>query len=194
MAPCGLRSIKPAKAVLQIVFAILLAGCSVQLTAPYDPDIDRGAGALQLDFFKFVANMQTTAGTPKGYYSEHEANYNDFEARLAVMRLRSEAIGGVPCARALGAAEKVGEAETANMDQQLKASLASRAAGGASCITILITMAQEQMASLGAFTNWPAILPSRRKNVRSYSPRRRSSRSSTRVKAGLRPSVQYRSC
>jgi hypothetical protein len=148
MASCHRRSIGGIKVASHLIFAILLAGCSVQLTAPYDADIDREAGRLQLDFFKFVANMQTIAGTTKGYYSKHEADYSDFEARLAVIRLRSDAVGGVPCARALGPAEQVGEAEITNMDQQLKASLSSRATGGASCITILARMAEEQMDSL----------------------------------------------
>mgnify|MGYP001093747581 CR=1 FL=1 len=88
-----------------IAATTLVAGCTVQLTAPYSSDIDDQASALQSDFLRFAAGMQMVAGTPKGYYDEHASQYADFEARLAVIRMRSESLsGGVPCGRALDAA------------------------------------------------------------------------------------------
>ena len=69
-----------------LIIAITLSGC-VQLAAPYSEDIDKKASSLQEDFFKFVANMQSQAGKPEGYYLKQSTNYDNFDVQLAVIRL-----------------------------------------------------------------------------------------------------------
>ena len=91
-----------------LTIAITLSGC-VQLAAPYSEDIDKKASSLQEDFFKFVANMQSQAGKPEGYYVKQSTNYDNFDVQLAVIRLRSDALGGVACGKALGATSKAAQ-------------------------------------------------------------------------------------
>jgi hypothetical protein len=132
-----------------IVATALVAGCTVQLTAPYSSDIDTQASALQSDFFRFVAEMQMVAGTPNGYYDEHAFQYADFEARLAVIRMRSESLsGGVPCGRALEAAKKAQIPLRDQIAQSISAASAQGEADNASCITILVRLAQNNMERL----------------------------------------------
>ena len=132
-----------------IAATALVAGCTVQLTAPYSSDIDTQASALQSDFFRFVAEMQMVAGTPKGYYDEHALQYADFEARLAVIRMRSESLsGGVPCGRALEAAKKARIPLGDQIAQSISAASGQGEADNANCITILVRLAQNNMERL----------------------------------------------
>ena len=132
-----------------IAATALVAGCTVQLTAPYNSDIDTQASALQSDFLRFAAGMQMVAGTPKGYYDEHAFQYADFEARLAVIRMRSESLsGGVPCGRALEAAKKAQIPLGDQIAQSISAASAQGEADNASCITILVRLAQNNMERL----------------------------------------------
>jgi len=132
-----------------IAATTLVAGCTVQLTAPYSSDIDDQASALQSDFLRFAAGMQMVAGTPKGYYDEHASQYADFEARLAVIRMRSESLsGGVPCGRALDAAKKVPLPLGDQAAPSIAAASPQGEADSASCITILVRLAQNNMERL----------------------------------------------
>jgi hypothetical protein len=129
--------------------AVLVAGCTVQLTAPYNTDIDAEASALQSDFLKFAATMQMFAGTPKGYYDQHSSQYGDFEARLTVIKMRSESLsGGVPCGRALETAKKARIPIAGEIEQSTTASLSTSEKSDASCITILAGLAQRNMERL----------------------------------------------
>jgi hypothetical protein len=128
---------------------LIASACSVQLTAPYSEDIDKDAITLQSDFLRFAANMQMQADTEDGYYSKHQKDYADFEARLATMRMRSESLpSGVPCGRAVDAGGKVERTLSGPMQSQLSDRLAQPGWGNASCITILVSLAGEQMERL----------------------------------------------
>jgi hypothetical protein len=132
---------------MTVVGGLVVVGCSVQLTAPYSSDIELEAGDLQSDFLKFAAGMQMVAGTPRGFYDEHSAQYGDFEARLTVLRMRSESLpGGLPCGRTLNAAKKA----AVPMADQIQTAIAGATtdSDNASCITILIKLAQANMELL----------------------------------------------
>lgn len=131
-----------------LVLASALGGCSVQLTAPYNADIEAEAAALQKDFFLFVANMQVEASTPAGYYANRVGDYSDFAARLAVIRFRAENDpGGVPCGKAVEAAERAGAAVMQRMDAMVRGMLQG-ARGTETCVTIVARLAEEQMETL----------------------------------------------
>ncbi|MGL4963598.1 MAG: hypothetical protein ACRC67_20385 [Inquilinus sp.] len=132
-----------------IAATALVAGCTVQLTAPYNSDIDTQASALQSDFLRFAAEMQMVAGTPKGYYDEHASQYADFEARLMVIRMRSESLGGgVSCGRALEVAKKVPLPLGDQAAPSIAAASPQGEADNANCITILVQLAQNNMERL----------------------------------------------
>ena len=134
-----------------LLFAIGLtvSACAVQLTAPYSEDIDKDATALQGEFIKFAAIMQMQAGKPEAYYTNHEKQYADFEARLATMKVRSEALpAGVPCGRVLGAGKKTERVLSGPLQGQVSDRMAQQGWGDASCITILVGIAGEQMERL----------------------------------------------
>ncbi len=132
-----------------ILAGLLVTGCTVQLTAPYSNDIEIEASALQSDFLKFAAGMQLVAGTPKGYYDQHSTQYSDFEARLAIIRMRSESLnGGVPCSQALDAAKKVRVPIAGKIEQSVTAALSQPEESNASCITILAGLAEKNMERL----------------------------------------------
>jgi len=127
----------------------MTAGCTVQLTAPYSSDIDTAASSLQSDFLKFAANMQMIAGTPKGYYEQQSSQYSDFEARLAVIKMRSESLsGGVACGQALEAAKKAKIPMAGQIEDSVSTALSEPATSNASCITILAGLAQNNMERL----------------------------------------------
>jgi len=135
--------------ILSILTGVLTIGCTVQLTAPYSSDIDAAASSLQSDFLKFAANMQMIAGTPKGYYQEQRSQYSDFEARLAVIQMRSESLsGGVPCGRALEAAKKANIPIAGKIEESVTTALSQPTTSNASCITILADLAQKNMERL----------------------------------------------
>jgi hypothetical protein len=132
-----------------IGIGLVISACTVQLTAPYSEDIDKDATALQNDFLKFAANMQMQAGKPDGYYSNHQNGYADFEARLATMKMRSESLPtGVPCGRALDAGKKTERTISGPMQSQVSDRMGQPGWGNASCITILVSIAGEQMERL----------------------------------------------
>jgi hypothetical protein len=128
--------------------SLALSGCSVQFTPPYDEVIEKETDSLKTDFLRFVAERQRTAGTPKGYYVDHQAAYDDFAARLAAMELRSEdQPGGVSCARAAELAKNVTNGITSfNLGNAVPQSAASNIAGNVSCATAEIRNAQDQIA------------------------------------------------
>jgi hypothetical protein len=125
---------------------LALADCSVQLTPPYDEVIEKQADSLKADFLRFVAERQRTAGTPKGYYLDHQAAYDNFAASLAAMDLRSEdQPGGVSCARALELAKRMNPGITSfNLGNSVHQSAAPDIAG-ISCVTAGIRNAQDQI-------------------------------------------------
>ena len=134
-----------------LLFAVGLSvsACAVQLTAPYSEDIDKDATALQADFIKFAAIMQMQAGKPEAYYSNHQKDYADFEARLATIKVRSESLpAGVPCGRVLGTGKKTERALSGPLQAQLSDRMSQQGWGDASCITILVSIAGEQMERL----------------------------------------------
>ncbi|MBV9202989.1 MAG: hypothetical protein JOY83_25260 [Alphaproteobacteria bacterium] len=121
----------------------------MQLTAPYSSDIDTLASSLQSDFLKFAANMQMIAGTPKGYYEQQSSQYSDFEARLAVIQMRSESLsGGVACGQALEAAKKAKIPVAGQIEELVTTALSQPDTSSASCITILAELAQRNMERL----------------------------------------------
>lgn len=135
--------------ILSILTGFLAIGCTVQLTAPYSSDIDTAASSLQSDFLKFAANMQMVAGTPKGYYDQQSSQYSDFEARLALIKMRSETLsGGVPCGRALEAAKKVKIPVAGQIEESVSTALSEAGTNNDSCITILATLAERNMERL----------------------------------------------
>jgi hypothetical protein len=135
--------------ILAILSSLLIISCTVQLTAPYDSDIDTAASSLQSDFLKFAANMQMVAGTPKGYYEQQSAQYSDFEARLAVIGMRSESLsGGVACGQALEAAKKAKIPVAGQIEESVSTTLSQAGTSNASCITILVGLAEKNMERL----------------------------------------------
>lgn len=135
--------------IASVFAAVVLSACTVQLTAPYSEDIAKESAALQADFLRFVAEMQMVAGTEKAYYSANQGRYSDFEARLAVITLRSESLpGGVPCGRALEAAKPVERTLNGPMKGEVSSRLSQPGWGNASCITILAAIAGDQMERL----------------------------------------------
>ncbi|MGE0226158.1 MAG: hypothetical protein AB7S57_23020 [Acetobacteraceae bacterium] len=135
----------------RLVIGICLgaAACTVQLTAPYSEEIDKDATALQSDFLKFAANMQMQAGKPEAYYTNHQQTYADFEARLAVMRMRSESLSsGVPCRRALDTRNSAERSLIGPMQSQVSEKIGEPGWGDSSCVTILVMIAGDQMERL----------------------------------------------
>lgn len=95
--------------------------------------------------------MQAAAGTPKGTYSERAGDYDDFDARLAVIRFRSEALDtGVPCGKAVGAASSGAAPAFPNaaLAQAVGTQAGQPGFGNASCITVLAILGQQQMQDL----------------------------------------------
>jgi hypothetical protein len=129
------------------VASLALASCSVQLTPPYDEVIEKQADSLKTDFLRFVAERQRTAGTPKGYYVDSQAAYDDFIARLAAMELRSEdQPGGISCARAVELTKSVtGGIISFNLGNAAQQSAVSDSASNVSCATAAIRNAQDQI-------------------------------------------------
>lgn len=126
---------------------LALANCSVQLTPPYDEMIEKQTDSLKADFLRFVAERQRTAGTPKGYYLDHQAAYDNFAASLAAMELRSEdQPGGVSCARAVELAKRMTPGITSfNLGNAVHLSAAPDTAGDISCVTAGVRNAQDQI-------------------------------------------------
>jgi hypothetical protein len=128
---------------------VFVAGCSVQLTAPYSEDIDSEASSLQADFVRFVADTQMKAGTADAFYDKSQQKYADFEARLAVIQMRSASIPrGVPCGRAVASAQHMERALTGPMQSEVLGRISNAGSENASCITILAVIASEQMERL----------------------------------------------
>src|SRR3954451_25343926 len=93
--------------------------------------------------------MQEVAGTPDGYYVKHRSTYANFAARLAVLRRRSETLaGGVSCSRALEIASKTGTKADAGLGSQIAAPTTPPGTEAASCTTIIIVLAQDQIERL----------------------------------------------
>lgn len=93
--------------------------------------------------------MQLVAGTSKGYYDQHGTDYGDFEARLAVIRLRSESLSGdVPCDRALQVAKAAQKPLAGQIEQSVADAGPFPGGRGASCVTILAGLAQGNMERL----------------------------------------------
>ena len=162
--------------ILSILISVMTAGCTVQLTAPYSSDIDTAASSLQSDFLKFAANMQMIAGTPKGYYEQQSSQYSDFEARLAVIKMRSESLsGGVACGQALEAAKKAKIPMAGQIEDSVSTALSEPATSNASCITILAGLAQNNMERLRVSMNFVAIQRQNRFFVQPCSPLHRFS-------------------
>ena len=137
------------RSILCFLVAAGVAGCTVQLTAPYNEDIDQEASSLQTNFLRFVANLQMVAGTPQGYYSQHQQQYSDFEASLAIIRMRSEALpGGVPCGHAIEQGKKAARTLSGSMQGEVSTRLSQPGLANASCITILAIIAEDQMERL----------------------------------------------
>ena len=89
------------------------------------------------------------AGTPDAYYVNHQKDYAAFEASLATMKMRSELLpAGVPCGRALDAAKKPERTLSGPMGSQVSERVGLPGWGNASCITILVSIAGEQMERL----------------------------------------------
>ena len=89
------------------------------------------------------------AGTPKGYYDRHSSEYGDFEARLAVIKLRSESLdGGVPCRQALEVAKRARKPIASQIEQSVVATGSQAVDSDASCVTILAGLAQRNMERL----------------------------------------------
>jgi len=127
---------------------MLLAGCTVHLTPGYDADVAKEVSDLQEDFFVFAGTMQVEAGTPAGYYSNHEKDYVDFEARLASIRFQTENdAGGLPCGKTLQAIQKANAAALDKLDPSIKAQLLAFQ-GSDTCMTILAKLAEQQMELL----------------------------------------------
>jgi hypothetical protein len=125
---------------------VFVAGCSVQLTPPYSEDIDSEASSLQSDFVRFVADMQMKAGTTDAFYDKSQQKYADFEARLAVIQMRSASIPrGVPCGQAVASAQHTEKALTGPMQSEVLGRISKAGSEDASCITILAVIASEQM-------------------------------------------------
>lgn len=122
---------------------LAMANCSVQLTPPYDEMIEKQTNSLKADFLRFVAERQRTAGTPNGYYLDHQAAYDNFAASLAAMELRSEdQPGGVSCARAVELTKRMTPGITSfNLGNAAAADTAS----DISCVTAGIRNAQDQI-------------------------------------------------
>lgn len=128
---------------------VLTLGCNVQLTAPYSSDIDIETSSLQSDFLKFAANMQMVAGTPKGFYEQHSSQYGDFEARLALIKMRSESLsGGVACSRTLEAENEVKIPIASQVKELVSATLSLNSHSNSSCITILAGLAENNIERL----------------------------------------------
>ena len=143
------RSVSILTLILSMLGVAVVPGCSVQLTAPYSEDIDKDATALQGDFIRFAANMQMQAVSADGYYSNHQKDYADFEARLATMKMRSESLSsGVPCGRVVDAGRRAERVLSGSMQAQVSERVAQKGWDGASCITILVSIAGEQMERL----------------------------------------------
>jgi hypothetical protein len=132
-----------------LALSVATAACGVRLASPYDDAVYRGAQALETDFVRFAAAMQDVAGTPDGYYAKHRETYTDFAARLAVLQRRSESIpGGVPCGRALDLARRTGRSVVPQLAGRIAARAAEPGMEGASCTTVIVVLAQEQMERL----------------------------------------------
>ena len=125
---------------LFVSIALAASACTVQLTAPYSKDIDKDVTALQNDFLRFAANMQMQAGKPEAYYSNHQKDYADFEARLAAMKMRSESLpAGVSCGRVLDAGKRAERALSGPMQSQVSDRMSQRGWGNVSCLPIRLT-------------------------------------------------------
>jgi hypothetical protein len=121
-----------------------VAGCSVQLAAPYDASIDSEAQALEMVFLKFVGERQTNSTVPAGAYANYIKTYNDFSARLAVMSLRAASDpGGVDCATALKAAAGLG-----NQVGLASVTAAMPTDSSQSCISLEVASVQKQFLNL----------------------------------------------
>jgi hypothetical protein len=143
------RQRKRGSLLLSILISVLAIACTVQLTAPYSSDIDTAASSLQSDFLKFAANMQMIAETPEGYYDKQKLQYSDFESRLAVIKMRSESLsGGLACGRALETAKKAKIPMAGQIEESVSTALSQPQTSSASCITILVGLAQNNMERL----------------------------------------------
>ena len=126
---------------------VALVSCSVQLTPPYDEVIEKQTDSLKADFLRFVAGRQRTAGTPKGYYLDHQATYDNFAASLAAMELRSEdQPGGVSCAQAVALTKRATTGiNSLRVSNDMSRSAPPDTAGNTSCVTMEIRNAQDQI-------------------------------------------------
>ncbi len=132
-----------------LVITTAIAACSPQLVPPYNETIHKGALSLEEDFVKFAATMQQVAGTPEAYYAKHRGAYADFAARLAVLRRRSEtAPGGVPCQKALEVSRRTAGITTSPIASRAADRASEAGLEGASCVTILVALAQRQIERL----------------------------------------------
>ena len=75
----------------RIILALLavLAGCTWQRIADYDPSVDQGAVQMQASFNALFDDLQGSAGTPAGEYELYASRYDHL--RTTVTQLQSQA-------------------------------------------------------------------------------------------------------
>jgi hypothetical protein len=93
----------------QLMAALLLAACSVQLVSPYNEQLATGLTKLNDDVLLFSADVARTAMNPatrsKAAYENYTKTYDGFRARVETMRIISDASnpGVVNCAKLVSA-------------------------------------------------------------------------------------------
>lgn len=77
---------------LWILISVLtgVLGCQVTLVSSYDPEMDKGATALQKKMDAFLTKMETQAGLPQTDYTWNTAFYDEYLVELRSLHLRAE--------------------------------------------------------------------------------------------------------
>ncbi len=75
------------------VLACLLTGvlgCQVMVISSYDPEMDKGATALQKKMDAFLTKLDTQAGLPQTDYAWNMSFYEDYLVELRSLHLRAQ--------------------------------------------------------------------------------------------------------
>lgn len=71
----------------------LVAGCAVQLIAPYDQRIDDGVSSLQRSTTQFLTGIERQGGSQPADYPGHTRFYDDAKVAVSGLAVRAGAVG-----------------------------------------------------------------------------------------------------
>lgn len=90
VSPSGFRS--SSVAVMALVLAVSVCGCSVKLISSYDETTDKTVTALQKKTEAHLVNLERVEGSPDCKYESHKKFYDEAKVDASAISVRAAAI------------------------------------------------------------------------------------------------------